>query len=346
MTNKIDALNTTVEIKTKGFTFTMFQTTEVPVATPFNYLETGYKEVVIGTDVTEEEQARLKKDCGLPENIEVQLALTGNYINYNEHTFTVNKDGDFMLLRLFDRNITPMLFDAYGDNDHIDIALNKHIGLLASWHETSLVPSIGNKDMGNLVYYIIIKLESIDKIKQAEEMTQRKNTSMFSRLPVLRMINEQGERSRAYMMTDIPVVTPEGFVSDGGYKEYTDVVIPATDTVARLMLNIPKGYKVTLPSTGIYDSEAKTFIRDRTGHHLLFRIVTKRACAEANNEYLTEGYLRKTLGDTVASLAEWYEIAKVPSKHRFFDKVIFYIIVEKEKFSMLQLNFDGLKAEK
>jgi len=165
--NKIDALNTTVDIIT-GPSFTVFQETDIPVATPFNYLEKGYKRAYTLPD----SKPHLTKEYYLPENIEVQLSWIGHYINFDMHTFTVNNDGNFMLLRLFDKNLTPMIFNAYGDNEHIDIALNKHFGLLASWHETSLVPSKENENMGNLVYYVIIKLEAIEKMKQAEEIKE------------------------------------------------------------------------------------------------------------------------------------------------------------------------------
>lgn len=170
MTNKIDALNTTVEIF-GGHLLTKFVPTNIPVATPFNYLEKGYKEVDMPEITDHEKHDKVRKSLYLPENIEVQLAVCGQYINYNEHTFTVT-DGEFRLLRLFDKNLTPMIFDAYGDNEHIDIALNKHFGLLASWHETSLVPSKENENMGNLVYYVIMTADAIQKLRMAEQIAE------------------------------------------------------------------------------------------------------------------------------------------------------------------------------
>ncbi len=338
MTNKIDALNTTVEI-VAGATYApgvTFRVTDIPVATPFNYIEKGYKEI----DEVPEVHRSLTADYRLPENIDVQLVIPGDYYNYDKHQFVVCDDAKFLLLRLFDTNLTPMTFNECGHDEHIGKALNKDIDLLASWHETSLVPSKEHEGMGNLVYYVIMKMDAFLKMRMVakyENKKQKKKTSIFSKLPVLKIKTKLGERSRAHMLTDIPVVTPDGFVEDGGYKAHTAVVIPAQDNYTRKLLGIPGEFITSPPSVGIYDSETKTFIKNtKEGDHLLIRVTSKEYCTTDNTDYMNDNYISETLGSLVAELAVWYEIAQIPGKYVFGDKVIYDILLTKESYDKLR----------
>lgn len=329
MTNKIDALNTTVEI-VAGATYepsVTFRVTDIPVATPFNYIEKGYKEI----DEVPEVNRGLTSDYRLPENIDVQLVIPGNYYNHDIHQFVVCDDAKFLLLRLFDTKLTPMTFDEYGHDEHIGKALNKDIDLLASWHETSLVPSKDHEGMGNLVYYVIMKM---DAFLQMRMIAKYKNKQHGKKPSVLDVLSEDKTRSRMFMKTDCPVMTLNG-VSKDGYKIYTDAVIPTTCSFTRRKLGISSDYDVMLPILGKYDSENNIFRKTKRGEHMLIRIISKTHVHPIFMSYRKPSYLQLTLGSEIANSVEWYETASVPSKHRNQNVISFDIVLSIENYNKI-----------
>lgn len=319
MTN---ALTTTVEIvpnydSQEG---PRFSVSNLPVATPFNYLDQGLKFMVHPLVVDKEFISEWAEALDLNNStMETMTAMKGHYTQKPRHQFVEDNSGDYMFFRFKDTLETPITDVSWGETDYLSTKLSRFIDLHAAWYEVGSMYGLASK-AGNIVIDVIMTYENVkrlmekayDKNEEAKEVRERytlPKTLLNINIPTLR-------GTQLFQPTDNPAVTPSGVFPEGFKQMKPDNPFYLYGSMAdNIDLNIllQSDTMMAVYSTiGNYDRDKHEFTESDRGDYLFARFIQKKGKINLNDDWETD-VVEKHVG-RFAHQTVWYEAAVLPDK--------------------------------
>lgn len=322
MTN---ALTTTVEIVPNYHNQEgpRFSESYLPVATPFNYLDNGFKFMVQPLSIDIGFIAEWAEVLDLnSNNMQTIASMKGDYTQKPVHQFVERNSGDYMFFRFRDIMGTPITDKTWGENDYLSTKLSKFFDLHAVWYEVGLQHTLEAKE-GNIVIDVIISYEDIktlmnkayDKQRETEVKEKVKAVNREETLLTVDILNEKG--TQLFKPNNKPVSSPcKKF--DKGFKEM--------DYEARgsMMNNIGALTTATILSNeldmtlvsahfGYYDESEHKFTSDDDGEHIFIRYIETKAKTKISNDiWNSKTIIERCVVPPIADYVVWYETAVIP----------------------------------
>lgn len=320
MTN---ALTTTVEIvpnyeNQKG---PRFSVSNLPVATPFNYLDQGLKFMVHPLVVDKGFIAEWAEVLDLNDNhMETMTAMRGHYTQKPRHQFVEDNSGDYMFFRFKDTRETPITDVSWGETDYLSTKLSRFIDLHAAWYEVGSMHGLASK-VGNIVIDVIMTYENVkrlmekayDKNEEAKEV--RKTHALPKSLLNVNIKNIRG--NQLFQPTDNPAVTPSGVITEGFKQMKPENPFYLYGSIAdNIDLNILLQSETMLAvysTPGEYDRDKHEFTESEHGDYLFARFIQKKGKISLNEDWETN-IIERFIGGWIAQQTVWYEAAVLPDK--------------------------------